>query len=120
MIQQLANDNQKFKTAFEQYAFDNGYYVANDYGEIIAGFYEFKPSMQIGVLIRFFGSSEVQLLVEYSIYDRTIRIIDFYHDVEEQVHEFDMTYDFEESENLQGDYEEASITKAIQIFEARP
>jgi hypothetical protein len=83
------------------------------------GFKNLHPSMQYGVYVDFFKSPKVMMLVEYSLYDHRIRIIDYNHHIEEQIHEFDMTYDFSDSEDLKADYEQAAITKASQIFNER-
>lgn len=78
-----------------------------------------RPSEQYGVFVDFFGSTENKMLVEYSIYDHRIRIIDFDHDVEEQIHVFDMTYEFPDSKDLKSDYENEAIKQASKLYNER-
>ncbi|MFT5450552.1 MAG: hypothetical protein ACI9N9_000029 [Enterobacterales bacterium] len=106
-LQQLANDNQKFKTAFEGWFAEN---VMHEAKLTVRWFYLLTPSMQIGVLIDFFESVGIEVLpyrrgdsyaFEVSLHNNEGSSCIKYKDTKQEART-------------------AAITKAIQIFEARP
>jgi hypothetical protein len=80
-------------------------------------FDKLDSSMQFGVLVDFFYS--VGILVEFSLYETTVTIIDYDHSIEEQAYEFDVTYEFESSTSYILDYMTFAINKANEIFNER-
>lgn len=96
----------------ETIAFDNSVLRLNT-----VPFEVLEDSMKFGVYVDFADSNKT--IIEFSLYDRKIRIIDFNHDVEEQVYEYDMTYEFEDSTNLLDDYRTATIEKFNEILNER-
>lgn len=106
--------NSQCKEDFERWFLDK--YGFEKWSDLKPCFYCLDNSLKYGVYVDFFVGNESKILVEYSLYDRKIRIIDFNNDIEEQIYMYDMIYEFEDSKDLKSDYENWIIKKANEIY----
>jgi hypothetical protein len=106
--------NSQCKEDFERWFLDK--YGFDKWSDLNPCFYCLDNSLKYGVYVDFFVGNESKILVEYSLYDRKIRIIDFNNDIEEQIYTYDMIYEFEDSKDLKSDYENWIIKKANEIY----
>ena len=84
-------------------------------------FEDLPDSMIYSVYVDWFLSPPTGLLVEYSLYDNRIRIVDYIQDAEEKVHVFDTTYEFDCDSDIENKrlHEELAITKATELYNNR-
>lgn len=94
------------------------YYKFSD-DQLLRKFHRMIPSMKFGVFTDWFTTSEAMMLIEYSVYNGEVKIVDYDHAIEEQVHLFDMTYEFEDSTDYKTDYELFAVNEANKIYNKR-
>ena len=115
----------KAKRSFESWAVEEGHLhrslgrLSLSVGIFMVQFKRLPDTMKYGMYKDFFMSTTCKLFLEYSIYDREVRIIDFntFDDGnEETVHVFDTTYEINVSVGIKEKYESFTIEKACDIL----
>lgn len=122
----------KCKEAFEKYVFSlnhHGKLLGDEISSLsiythlnILGIFRSLPdSAKFGVYVDFFLTPPNGILMDYSLYDRRVRVVDFIQDVEEKVYVFDTTYEFECKSDLENKskHESFAIEKANEILNER-